>query len=75
MAYVTPRPTVQKGQSAPVPHQRARWSFIHGSGVCENPYDPSTSSYGDWMANWYQEKQDHDESVLALCHERGRLGK
>jgi hypothetical protein len=43
--------------------------------VCENPYEPNTAEALAWTANWFQEKQDLEESVLALCHERGRLGK
>jgi hypothetical protein len=73
--YVTPRPSVEKGMSAPVPHQRARWAYLYGSDVCENPYEPNTAEALAWTANWFQEKQDLEESVLALCHERGRLGK
>jgi hypothetical protein len=75
MPYVSPRPSVQKGSSAPVPNARARWAFINGSQVCENPYAPMSAEALTWTANWFQEKQDHDESVMALCHERGRTGK
>jgi hypothetical protein len=59
----------------PVPNQRARWAFLCGIGPLENPYPVGSAEAIAWTANWFQEKQDMDEMIIALCHERGRLGK
>jgi hypothetical protein len=59
----------------PVPNQRARWAFLEGTSVGENPYPLDSPEGLRWMENWFQEQSDFCESVEALCNERGRLGK
>lgn len=59
----------------PVPNQRARWAFLTGAGPVENPYPIGSPEALAWVSNWFQEKQDMEESVTALCHERGRTGQ
>lgn len=75
MAYDFKRASLHVGQSAPTPTARGRWAYIMGFGVCENPYSPGTFGSLEWQEAWYAEKQDTDESMVALIHERGRLGQ
>lgn len=75
MAYASPRPTFTKGESGSVPEQRGRWAYLTHGDVCENPYCPGTPEATRWMEAWFQEKQEFEESVLALCHQRGREAK
>lgn len=74
MPFISPRPTLVPGQSAPTIRADARWAYIIGMDVSDNPHRPGSPAALEWMAAWFHEKQEHEESIVALCHQRGRLG-
>jgi hypothetical protein len=67
---------IPKGVSKmPVPNMQARWAYLTGDTLQDNPYPIGSSEGLAWMTNWFQEQRDLEESVEALCQERGRIGK
>lgn len=59
----------------PAPSQKARWAFLDGRSMLENPYKIGTLEHIEWERSWLLESQDMEESIWALCTQRGRLGK
>jgi ribosome modulation factor len=57
----------------PCATRRGRDAYVSGARPDNCPYPLGSVHALLWLAAWVREDQEFEESVLALCHQRGRV--
>jgi hypothetical protein len=60
--------------NVPMATTQGRAAHIRGLELHRCPYPLGTVSALLWISAWVEEDRETEEAVIAICHERGRLG-